>query len=467
MSLKPYAEYKDSGVEWLGQVPYEWEVSRLKNSVQEAKNGVWGSDPDGSELDLRCVRVADFDRSRQSIHDRNSTLRRVSLDDRKGRILEKGDLLLEKSGGGEKSPVGFVVLYDREEPAVCSNFVARIVIRPGMDSRFWTYVHSMFYSLRLTQRSIKQATGIQNLDQTSYFNELVALPPYTVQCDIADYLDQETAEIDAFIADQEELIALLAERRTATITQAVTKGLDPNTPMRDSGVEWLGTVPQHWSPLKISRLTPVQESGVSVNGYREPASEGETGVLKTGASSKGYFDPNENKKVADEDLTRVACPLREGWLLINRANTPDLVGSAAFVTNAPRGLYLSDKLWQIDFTDADNKFIYWWMNSTVYKTQLQFHRVGASTSMQNLSYSDFKTLDAAVPPSDEQQEIATYLDRETAEIDAAIDDAREAIALSKERRAAVISAAVTGKIDVRGLVAQEINDVEGVSVGVA
>src|SRR5699024_7040466 len=145
--FQSYPEYKDSGVEWLGHAPLHWRIIRLKNSILEAKNGVWGLEADGSELDLRCVRVADFDRPHLSTHERNSTLRKVPFNERKGRILEKGDLLLEKSGGGEKSPVGFVVLYDRDEPAVCSNFIARLVLHPGMDSRFWTYLHSMLYSL--------------------------------------------------------------------------------------------------------------------------------------------------------------------------------------------------------------------------------------------------------------------------------------------------------------------------------
>lgn len=148
-------------------------------------------------------------------------------------------------------------------------------------------------------------------------------------------------------------------------------------------------------------------------------------------------------------MRRVTCPVREGALLVNRANTPELVGRAAYVSRSYANLYLSDKLWQLDFANAENRFMYWWLNSSPYKSQLQFHRVGASATMQNLSFSDFQSFDIALPPTDEQRDIADYLDYETSEIDAAIADARQAIALSKERRAALISAAVTGKIDVR------------------
>jgi type I restriction enzyme S subunit len=133
---------------------------------------------------------------------------------------------LEKSGGGEKSPVGFVVMYDRDEPAVTSNFVARVVLRPGMEPRFWTYVHGANYGRRLTARSIKQSTGIQNLDQSSYFNEMAAIPELPEQVAIADFLDRETALLDASIADAREAIALSRERRAALISAAVTGKID-------------------------------------------------------------------------------------------------------------------------------------------------------------------------------------------------------------------------------------------------
>lgn len=223
--LDPNAPMKDSGVKWLGDVPVHWSISRVAASVASSKNGVWGSDPSGQNA-IRCVRVADFDRPRQRIHDRDVTFREILPSERVGRLLRRGDLLLEKSGGGEKSPVGFVVLFDREEPAVTSNFVARLTLRDGMDSRFWTYFHGFYYERRLTARSVKQSTGIQNLDQSSYFNEPAVFPSTAEQSKIADYLDRETAELDAAIADAREAIALSRERRAALISAAVTGKID-------------------------------------------------------------------------------------------------------------------------------------------------------------------------------------------------------------------------------------------------
>jgi type I restriction enzyme S subunit len=224
--LDEAVELQSSGVEWLGDVPSHWPVQRLASTIVRARNGVWGADPQGDEDDLRCVRVADFDRSTQRIHDDAYTMRRLTASERAGRTLRSGDLLLEKSGGGEKSPVGFVVLYDRAESAVCSNFVARVQLREHMDPAFWTYVHGAMYRLRLTEKSLKQSTGIQNLDSKAYFNEFVAVPPYEEQRAIAEHLEHIVAEIDTVIQATRHGVDLARERRAAVISAAVTGKTD-------------------------------------------------------------------------------------------------------------------------------------------------------------------------------------------------------------------------------------------------
>jgi len=224
--LDPTVAMKDSGVEWLGDVPLSWQVDRIKLSVQFAKNGVWGEEPDGGTDDIWCVRVADFDRPKLAASDEHRTMRSVPGSDRVHRVLERGDLLLEKSGGGEKSPVGFVALFDFAEPAVCSNFVARVKLRRGMVPKFWVYLHAATYAVRLTQRSVKQTSGIQNLDQASYFNERVGYPPEREQQQISDFLDRETAQIDTLTFKAREMIDVLKERRQALISAAVTGKID-------------------------------------------------------------------------------------------------------------------------------------------------------------------------------------------------------------------------------------------------
>ena len=255
MSFPHYPAYKDSGVEWLGEVPEHWSVQRFKLSVESCVNGVWGEDPGNDENDVICMRVADFDRLKLMAAEPNEpTIRSVSAKDVEQRSLCNGDLLIEKSGGGEKQPVGAVVLYTGSKPSVCSNFVARMRLAQGMSPSFWRYAHHAAYSLKVNTKSIKQTSGIQNLDQQQYLDERAPFPTREEQVAIATFLDRETAKIDALIAEQQRLIELLQEKRQAVITHAVTKGLNPDAPMKDSGVEWLGEVPEHWGVVQLNQL---------------------------------------------------------------------------------------------------------------------------------------------------------------------------------------------------------------------
>ncbi len=254
MKLPRYPKYKDSGVKWLGQVPEHWAVTRMKWSVTACKNGVWGNEAQQDEDDIPCVRVADFDRNRITVKLNEPTIRNVPKKDRVGRMLRRGNLLLEKSGGGDQQPVGCVVLYDDDAPAVCSNFIARVEIASELSASYWRYVHAAAYSVRLNIRSINQTSGIQNLDQTRYFDEDGAFPPPDEQESIAVFLEHETGKIDLLIDEQQRLIELLKEKRQAVISHAVTKGLNPDSPMKSSGVKWLDEVPAHWEVYRLTTL---------------------------------------------------------------------------------------------------------------------------------------------------------------------------------------------------------------------
>jgi type I restriction enzyme S subunit len=152
---KIYEEYKDSGVEWLDEVPAHWEVRRLKATILECQNGIWGDEPTHDEKDIICVRVADFNRQNHQINSQNLTIRSISLTQRQSRILQQGDLLIEKSGGGDLQPVGIVIFYNLEAPAVCSNFIARIKIAKNSYAQFLCYLHAAIYDARINTLFIK------------------------------------------------------------------------------------------------------------------------------------------------------------------------------------------------------------------------------------------------------------------------------------------------------------------------
>ncbi len=216
---------------------------------------------------------------------------------------------------------------------------------------------------------------------------------------------------------------------------------------KDSGVEWLGEVPGHWDVKALKNVISRIESGVSVNAIDTPAAEGEIGVLKTSCVYRGWFDPAENKAVVPEEYERVACPVTAGTLIVSRMNTPDLVGAAGMVGESNPGLFLPDRLWQVHFADAHAAFIHYWTHSPLYRAQVQQVCAGASSSMQNLAQDQFRAFTLALPPVREQTAIATFLDRETAKIDALVAEQQKLIALLKEKRQALISHAVTKGLD--------------------
>ena len=224
--LAPAAPMKDSGIEWLGDIPAHWTVHRLRRTTDFPVNGLWGDDASGGDDDIICIRVADFDRLQRRISDGDKTIRAIPEQKRKRRLLNKGDLLLEKSGGGEQQTVGVVVLFDKGYPAVSSNFVAKLTPRTGFDPRFLCLVHETLYCVGVTKLSVKQTTGIQNLDSHWYLDESCAFPSISEQHEIVVHIDRETAKIDALIGKYERELALLEEYRASLISHAVTGKID-------------------------------------------------------------------------------------------------------------------------------------------------------------------------------------------------------------------------------------------------
>ncbi len=217
---------------------------------------------------------------------------------------------------------------------------------------------------------------------------------------------------------------------------------------KDSGVEWLGAVPKYWEVQPLKRAIARIESGTSVNAADFPAEPGSFGVLKTSCVYTGSFDWTENKTVDYEDLGRVSCPLQKNTLIISRMNTPDLVGATGLVVEAPKGIFLPDRLWQVYLEKNQSPaFFFYFTKSREYREQIKTVCSGTSASMQNLGQDDFRCLFFAEPPDFEQTQIARFLDHGTARIDALIEEQRRLIELLKQKRQAVISHAVTKGLD--------------------
>ena len=273
---------------------------------------------------------------------------------------------------------------------------------------------------------------------------------YVEQVKIANFLDHETAKIDSLIAKQEKLIELLKEKRQAVISHAVTKGLNPDVTMKDSGVEWLGEVPEHWQCIKIKHITTTFEQGWSPQCDSRPAESHEYGVLKVGCVNGGSFRSSENKALPPELEPRLQYLIQKDDLLISRANTKELVGSASVVNGDYPNLILCDKLYRLRFSkNVLPEMVSLYLSIGAVRKQIELGATGASHSMQNIGQDTIKELYYLLPPYEEALNILESIKQSNQKFDELTKKAESAIQLMQERRTALISSAVTGKIDVR------------------
>jgi type I restriction enzyme S subunit len=316
------------------------------------------------------------------------------------------------------------------------------------------------YALRapyFVERVVANSKGVSfpAINESEMATYELARPSESEQRAIAAFLDRETARIDALVAKKERLIALLEEQRTALITRAVTKGLDPTVPMKDSGVEWLGEIPAHWEVMSAGRLIDGIEQGWSPVAEDRQADPDEWAVIKLSAVSKGSFREGEHKALPPSLAPDRRYEIREGDFLMTRANTPELVADVCVVRASRPRLMLCDLVYRLYWrsSHASTEFVAYWFLSGIGRHQIEVDARGASQSMVKVSQGLIRAWAIVLPPIAEQRAIAAFLDRETARIDALIANVREAIERLKELRTALISAAVTGKIDVREEVA--------------
>jgi type I restriction enzyme S subunit len=369
--------------------------------------------------------------------------------------LQAGDVLMNEGGDFDKLGRGHV--WDaRISPCIHQNHV--FAVRPhGISSAWLNRVTGAAYAQFYFMSRSKQSTNLASISSTNVMELPVVKPPAAEQAVIDAFLDHETAKIDALVAEQEQLITLLKEKRQAVISHAVTKGLDPSVPMKDSGVEWLGEVPAHWSIGRIKHVVASFEQGWSPQCENFPVeSESDWGVLKVGCVNGGIFKPEENKALPADLMAIPALGVCLGDLLISRANTRELVGSAAVVPADHQNLLLCDKLYRLRLTPSLclPGFLSLFLSTELARGQIELAATGASSSMLNIAQSTILEMSVPMPPVAEQATLLSTVDQRTLEQDQLISEAVLSIELLKERRAALISAAVTGQIDVSGLASE-------------
>jgi len=458
VSFPRHRKYKDSDVEWLGEVPGHWQVKALKNVISRIESGVSVNaiDTPAAEgeigvLKTSCVYRGWFDPAENKAVVPEEC-ERVACPVTAGTLIvsrmNTPDLVGAAGMVGESHRGLF--LPDRLWQVHFADAHAAFI-------HYWT--RSPLYRAQVQQVCAGTSSSMQNLAQDQFRAFTLALPPVREQTAIVAFLDRETAKIDALVAEQQNLIALLKEKRQA-ISHAVTKGLDPDVPMKDSGVAWLGEVPAHWRVCALRRAIAKIEQGWSPDCHARPAEEGEWGVLKAGCVNGGKFRPAENKALPSELTPDESFCVQVGDVLMSRASgSPDLVGSTALVRATPVRLMLSDKIFRIRLkAEIKPAFFVAMLNALALRAQIEQALSGGNGMANNLPQSNLLAFICALPPENEQIAIAARLECEIGRLDELMVEAQTTIALLQERRTALISAAVTGKIDVRHLAVAATTD---------
>ena len=442
--FRPYPEYRDSGVEWLGKIPTHWKVIRLKTMASVQLSNVDKKSKAGQVPVKLCnyVDVYYNDRITAELKFMNAT---ATPEQARRFLLRVGNVVITKdSESWDDIAVPAVVAEDLTD-VLCGYHLAQIKPRPDLDGRF---LARQFSAIGVRDQFHIAANGITRfgLGGDAIRTGLFPITRVEEQRAIAAFLDRETARIDGLVARKERLVELLQEKRTALITRAVTRGLDPNVPMKDSGVEWLGKIPVHWNMKRLWHLTPRDRQ--IMYGIVLPGPNVEVGVpivkggdvvatrLKLDALAKTTFEIESHY---------VRSRLQGGDLVYSIRGS---IGKVEIVPDELEGANLTQDAARVAHTKVtDGRWLLYALRSKIVFGQLEAGALGAT--IKGINIRDLKRVLVPVPPKSEQIEIASFIDTETRKIENLSSKIRAAINLLKEFRTALISGAVTGKIDVR------------------
>jgi len=428
-------EMKDSGVEWIGQIPKDWDVvphKRVMHKVKEICEQYNGEDI--ISLTMNGVIKRDLAAGGKMP---------TSFDGYQ--YVKPNDLLLCLFDI-DVTPrcVGVVKDYGVTSPAY-----SRFIMHDGYYNVYYDYLlraiddDKVFVHLSKNLRS--------SLTESDFGAIKTCVPSLAEQHRIATFWDAECAEIDAVLEKTRASIEEYKKLKQAVITQAVTKGIRGDRPMKDSGIEWIGDIPAEWEVVRQKYFWNTVESGVSVNAADKPVDNSEQyGVLKTSAVSKFVFIPAEHKQVNFEEYGRVSCPVRADSIIASRMNTPELVGACGYVQNNYPNLFLPDRLWQITFKDGlSPKYAWYYLSGIRVRQYISSLSTGTSSSMQNISQSQYGNIFITIPDLEEQSEITKYLDEKCSSVDALMAKKQQYLTEIENYKKSLIYEYVTGKKEVK------------------
>ncbi|WP_416190752.1 restriction endonuclease subunit S [Neisseria sp. CCUG12390] len=431
--MNRYEAYKDSGIPWLGEVPAHWEVWKITHAIDLIGSGTTPKSDNDEYYDGETLWVTTSELRENFISDTKQKVSSMAIKDYSAlKIYPKNSVAIAMYG----ATIGRLGILDKEaafNQACCVFGNSKIL-----------HYKFLFYWLWYRKPiliSLSNGGGQPNLSQDDLKKLKLPLPNYEEQTAIADYLDTRLSEIDALIGKQETLLEKLAEQRTAAITQAVTKGLNPDAPMKNSGVEWLGDVPEHWEVCRLKYEVTVNDETLS------DKTDLDYEILYVDISSVSLNEGITQKELMtfENSPSRARRIVKNGDVIVSTVRTylkaitridnaeDNLIVSTGFAVLRPKGNLLP-------------KFLGYWVQSEKMIGAIVANSVGVSYPAINAT--DLVRLPIVKLPIEEQTAIAAYLDRETAKIDCLCDRVRQAVGRLKEYRTALITQAVTGKIKV-------------------
>jgi type I restriction enzyme S subunit len=426
MTFPSYPKYKASGFTWLGNVPEHWVLKRLGHYFDERRERA-------SDTEFEPLSV-----TKHGIVPRLESAAKTQDGDNRKKVLA-GDFVInsrsDRKGSSGLSPL------DGSVSLICT-----VLIPTGL---YGPFIHHLFRSELFQEEYYRWGKGIvADLWSTNFSdmkNIVLGVPSETEQIQIARFLDHETARIDALIEEQQRLIELLKEKRQAIISHAVTKGLDPTVQMKDSGVEWLGEVPAHWVVADLKWFWSVTDCKHITAEFVDDGTP-----LASIREVQCRYVTLENAKQTTEVFYRQ---------LIEAGRKP-VAGDLIFSRNATVGEVAQVADWHPPFAMGQDvcllKKQFEWLSSDYLQAVLrspvvtvQLDNLMIGSTFKRVNVEDIRGLVVPMPPEDEQQQIAEYLNSEAGLFDSLLSECKVMIGLLQERRSALISAAVTGKIDVR------------------
>lgn len=420
--MERYSEYKDSGIKWLGEIPSHWEVKRLGSFFFERKEKV--SDKDYAPLSV----------TKQGIFPQLENVAKTNDGDNR-KLVKDGDFVINsrsdrKGSSGVSGLDGSVSLIN-------------IVLQPRK-VLFGPFCNYLLKSYGFIEENYRNGRGIVADLWTTRYDEMkmikVAMPSFEEQKNISSYLDAATSKIDKAIAMQQKMIDLQNERKQIIIQNAVTKGLDENVEMKDSGVEWIGMIPKHWEILKLKRCASIKTGTTPPTNERKYFDGGRISWFTPG-------DLNDlHLKFASKTITQKAIDDKVGRLF--PAKTIYFVGIGATVAKVSACDFAASSNQQINAIICNESLDYIFA-TYVLKSEQEFIRNMANyVTLPIINQSDTGLIDMIVPPKSEQQAIVAYLGKEMQRFDSAISNCQRQITLLQERKQIIINEVVTGKVKV-------------------